>query len=146
MFFHTICWGLYQYEFYYPSENLDIPSLWAAIYKTDEKVFKPNLNMPPICFIVQGGKRLQPPSTASGYLHKYSFKISSIAHSVAKFQEPVLIFNPWKLFFGWTCLRSKNTIKMLSFLTKMTKISTPIVKKFVKEFILLSVKLCYQIL
>ena len=51
-----------------------------------------------------------------------------MSDSCAKFHEPESIFNPWKRLFYWTCLKCKNTTKMLIFLTKRMKISTLLVK------------------
>ena len=70
---------------------------------------------------------LAPPSTASttnisGNLHIYSIKIPSMSDSCVKFHEPELIFNPWNRLSYWTYLKSKNTTKMLIFLTERTKI------------------------
>ena len=75
------------------------------------------------------GTDLRPPLHSLNYKHfRKSTHISSKSDSCAKFHEPELIFNPLKRLFYWTCLKSKNTTKMLIVLTKRTKISMSLPK------------------
>ena len=77
----------------------------------------------------------QPQLQTSQKIYKSSLEIALMSDFCAKFHEPELIFTPWKFLFQWACQKSENQAKILIFLTKRTKIPTPLTKIVRKNLI-----------